>query len=148
MTINPLDRSNYFRGLLVLAGYEKNITENKKEILKKVANILGFNHHFIDKAIEDFFENDFIIEEPPVFSDFYFAETFIKDGIRISLSDKILKLDQIEWLSAIAAKNNLSRQWFFIELENFLENYSSVCSKNFEIQKYLNHKTNDNSFVY
>jgi hypothetical protein len=148
MTINPLDRSNYFKGLLVLVGYEKNITENKKEMLKKVADILGFNHHFVDKAIEDFFENEFIIEEPPLFSNFYFAETFIKDGIKISLSDKILKLDQIEWLSAIASKNNLSRQWFFIELENFLENYGSGFNKNFEIQKYLNHLSNDSSYVH
>ena len=30
MTINSLDTSNYFKGLLILAGREKKITQNEK----------------------------------------------------------------------------------------------------------------------
>ena len=148
MIINPYDRSNYFKGLLILVGKDKNITPNESLLIKKIGNILGFSHDFINQAINNFFENNYIIEEPPVFSNYHFAELFIKDGIKIAFVNKVLNLDQVEWLSATALKNNLSKQWFYIELENLLESYNSNDNANFEIQKYFDRLNNNNSYIY
>ncbi len=148
MINNATDKSNYFKGLLVLVGKDKDITQNERELIKKIGNILGFNHNFVDKAINNFLKNKYIIEDPPIFSNYDLAEIFIKDGIRVALVDKVLNLDQITWLSNTALKNNLSKQWFFIELENLLENYNSGFNTYFEIQKYFNHLYDDTSFVY
>ncbi len=148
MLNNALDRSNYFKGLLVLVGKDKDITQNESEIIKKIGNILGFNHDFVDTAIKNFFKNKYIIEEPPLFSNYNIAEIFLKDGIRVALINKVLNIDQIKWLTAAALKNKLSIQWLFIELENLLEDNNSGLETIFEIQKYLNHLYNDSSFVY
>jgi hypothetical protein len=148
MIINPIDKSNYFKGLLVLVSKDKDISKNESELIKKIGNILGFNHDFVDKAIKNFFKNKYIVEDPPLFSSFIFAEMFLKDGITLALTNKVLNLDQIKWLTAAASKNNLSLQWLFIELENHLEDFYSGSEANFEIQKYLNQMYNDNSFAY
>jgi hypothetical protein len=140
MIINPIDRSNYFKGLLVLAGQDKEITKNKKVSLKKIAATLGFDLDFADNAIDNFFMNKYIIEDPPLFSHNEITEIFIKDGIRLAFTDEVLNLHQIEWLTATALKNKLSKQWLFIELENFLDNHGSSVEMNFEIQKCFDNK--------
>ena len=147
MFINPQDRSNFFKGLLILVGKEKNITQNECSMLKKIAKSLGFNYEFADKAIKNFLGNKYVTYEPPVFSDYNFAEIFIRDGMKIALSDKILNVDQIEWLSKTALKNNLSKQWVFIELESMLENFNSKTETHFEIQKYVGPIYNNSSFA-
>jgi hypothetical protein len=148
MYIDPVDKSNYFKGLLVLVGKDKEINRNESDLIRKIGNILGFNHEFVDKSIKNFFRNKYIIEEPPVFSNYNFAEIFIKDGIRAALINKVINLDQIKWLETAAMKNHLSRQWLFIELESLLENKNREFEFYFEIQKYLNHMYDDSSFVY
>lgn len=148
MFIDPIDKSNYFKGLLVLVGKDKEINRNESDLIKKVGNILGFNHDFVDKAIKNFFKNKYIIEEPPVFSNYNFAEIFIKDGIRMALINNVINLDQISWLTTTTIKNNLSKQWFFIELESLRERNNPGFEFYFEIQKYLNHLYDDSSFAY
>lgn len=144
MTINPLDTSNYFRGLLILAGREKHITENERTSLKKIGSILGFNHAFIEAAISDFINNEFIKAEVPQFSSFEIAESFLKDGIKLAFTNNILNVHQIDWLMEFAVENKLSKQWFFIELENYLDKHNSGWAVDFELQKYIVH-TNGNS---
>ncbi|MEJ2615329.1 MAG: hypothetical protein P8Z35_10240 [Ignavibacteriaceae bacterium] len=110
MIIDPIDKSNYFKGLLVLEGKDKEINRNERDLIKKIGNILGFNHDFVNKAIKNFFSNKYITGEPPVFSNYNFAEMFIMDGIRMALINNVINLDQIKWLETTAVKNNLSKQ--------------------------------------
>lgn len=114
MIIDPIDKSNYFKGLLVLVGKNKEINRNESDLIKKIGNILGFNHNFVDKAIMNFFNNKYITEEPPVFSNYNFAEIFIMDGIRMALINKVINQDQIKWLETAAVKNNLSRHGYLL----------------------------------
>jgi hypothetical protein len=147
MLINPRDRSNFFQGLLILLGKEKKLTQDESEMLMQIAKSLGFNSEYADNAIKDFLRNKFIIEDPPVFSDCNFAEIFIRDGMKLALADKILNFDQIDWLSKTALKNNLSKQWVFIELESLLDNYNTRAERHFDIQKYVDPLYNTNSFA-
>ena len=148
MTINPLDTSNYFKGLLILAGREKHITENERTSLKKIGSILGFNNAFIEAAISDFINNEFIKAEVPQFSSFEIAESFLKDGIKLAFTNNILNVHQIDWLMEFAVENKLSKQWFFIELENYLDKYNSGREADFELQRYIVHTNENNAYVH
>ena len=148
MTINPLDCSNYFKGLLILVGRKKTITNNEKVLLKKIGELLGFNHSYIDSSMDDFTQNKFVVEEIPSFSNWEIAELFLKDGIKLAFANKMLTVKQIEWLMAVAIKNNLSKQWFFIELENYLDNYEFNYETEFELQKYIFKVYRERTYAY
>lgn len=148
MTINPLDTSNYFKGLLILAGREKQITQDERSSLKKIGDLLGFNHAFIDAAINDFVNNKYIKSEIPQFSCTDIAELFLKDGIKLAFTNNILSVYQIDWLMTFAIENKLSKQWFFIELENYLDNHNSGQEIDFEVQKHMVHTYIEGAYYY
>ncbi len=133
MKFNLIDKSNYFRGLLVLIKKNKTVTESASRKVKRIATVLDFNQEYVDISLKNLLENMNIVEEPPMFSDFLIAESFIKDGIHLALSDGILNLLQIQWLANTAQKNNLSKQWFFVELEEFINQYVTNSEIPFEI---------------
>ncbi len=135
MDSNFLDKSNYFRGLILLIGKDKKITKSEKGIIKSIAKTLNYNQEFVDRAMNDLFANKYIVMEPPEFSNLRFVEIFIRDGLRIALTDGVIDLREIHWLMSVAQKNRLSKQWFFSELEYFLDNYNSKVKDVYEIQK-------------
>ena len=148
MIINPIDKSNYFKGLLVLVGIDKNINRDESNLIKRIGHILGFNEEFVNSAINSFFDNKFIVEDPPEFSNYNLAEIFIRDGIKTVLVNNVLNLDQLNWLSVTALKNNISKQWLFIELESLIENYKPGSELILEIQEYFNHQHYGSPFAY
>ncbi len=123
MTLTDLDKSNYLRGLIILVGIDKQNNENKRKIIKEVAKILGFNQDFVENSLNEIYENKYINKDPPKFSTQQITEIFIKDGIRLASVNKVLHLNDIKWLLNTALNNNLSEQFFFIELEYFIEKY-------------------------
>jgi hypothetical protein len=123
MTLTDLDKSNYLRGLIILVGIDKQNNENKRKIIKEVAKILGFNQDFVENSLNEIYENKYINKDPPKFSNQVITEIFIRDGIGLASVNKVLHLHDIKWLLNTAVKNNLSEQFFFIELEYFLEKF-------------------------
>jgi hypothetical protein len=138
MNIDQIDRSNYFKGLLILIGTTRKITETERIAIRDVAEILGFGYNFVTNAMDELFGNQYIIAEPPRFSNHILAEIFIRDGMRVAFSNKILHLYELQWLARFAVNNNFSKQWFFIELEQYLDNNTQTQENSFEIQKYIN----------
>jgi hypothetical protein len=138
MNIDQIDRSNYFKGLLILIGTTRKITETEKIAIRDVAGILGFGHNFVDTAMDELFGNQYIIAQPPRFSNHLLAEIFIRDGMRVAFANKVLHLYELQWLARFAINNNFSKQWFFIELEQYLDNGVQIDRNSFEIQKYIN----------
>lgn len=135
MELNPIDKSNYFKGLLILIRKKKAVTEFARRTVKTIAAVLDFNQDFVDSSIKNLLVNKNIVEEPLKFSDCRLAESFIKDGLRLALSDGVLNQLQLQWLVNTAQKNNLSKKWFFMELEDFFDQYESNSEMTFEIQK-------------
>lgn len=138
MHIDQIDRSNYFKGLLILIGTNRKITENERIVITNVAKILGFGHNFVDTAMDELFGNQYIIAEPPKFTNHLLAEIFIRDGMRVAFANKVLHLYELQWLARFAINNNFSKQWFFVELEQYLEKTNQTQENSFEIQKYIN----------
>lgn len=135
MKFNLIDKSNYFRGLLIVIRKNKTVTESASRTVKRIAAVLDLNQDFVDISLKNLLVNEYIVEEPPKFSDCLIAEIFIKDAINLALSDGILSLLQIQWLMNTAQKNNLSKQWVFVEFEDFINSYISNLEMPFEIQK-------------
>jgi hypothetical protein len=148
MRINPLDTSNYFRGLLVLVSREKQINQRERTLLKKIGRFLGFNQDFMDSAIDDLIKNKYVKTEAPLFSNCEVAELFLKDGIKLAFANDTLTIKQIEWLITIAIRNRISKQWFFIELENYIENCSTEYDEEFELPKHIVPSNAEAVYVY
>ena len=115
-----LDKSNYFKGLLLLAGKDNIIDNKEEELLKQVGQTLGFEQKFYEDAIRYILENEFISKEPPKFSEKIIAECFILDGIKLALVDKNLSPDEIEWLKDVATINDIDKGWLNSELRSFV----------------------------
>ncbi|OGU34693.1 MAG: hypothetical protein A2068_08610 [Ignavibacteria bacterium GWB2_35_6b] len=121
MEMNLIDRSNYFRGLLLLTAKDKNISEPEKYLLIQKGRDLGFAKDFCEKALTELPDNEYIIDLPPVFSNPNVAEDFINEGLRIAFSDKSLHLFELKWLIKTADKNNVERKWVMDKVVEFLE---------------------------
>jgi hypothetical protein len=134
MTNNYLDRSNYVKGLLLLMGKDKKITEEERDFLHNVAETLSFDKKFIDGAINELFENDFWGDEPPLFSQKQYAEAFLRDAIKLAFVDNDLSSEEFDWLQSIAVSNGLSNEWLKNELEYYLSGKHSHESQELEIK--------------
>ncbi len=137
MQLETLDKSNYFRGLLLLIGKDKKIDQHEKQLLTIIGNALGFEKRFVSQAIQYLLVNEFIVNDPPVFTNQTVAQSFLKDGFKLALSDEDLNKNELEFLESTAKKNGIEYQWFSDTLENLKSKYSFSESNNtFEIENY------------
>ena len=118
MKIPPIDAGEYFRGLLLLIGKDRTITEAEKHLMKRIGKTLGFEREFCDNAIRDILGNEYIVDTPPKFSTNELAMKFIKDGLAIAFSDNKLHMSEAEWLKSTAEKNGLDLEWLAEEREH------------------------------
>jgi|GEM_PF-495995 uncharacterized ubiquitin-like protein YukD len=137
MTLNLSDRTNYLNGLIVLFCKQLEIDNAYKKIIDKVADTLELNHYYVESAIKKIMECEYVISEPPEFSDKNIAEAFIKDAIHFAFADGVIHIYEFQWLFTIVLKNNLSEQWFLFEVEYLLKDKNNFYNHSFEIQKYV-----------
>jgi hypothetical protein len=122
MGTDYLDRSNYFKGLLLLARKDNEVDSKEKEALMAIGKKLGFDKKFCANAIREILVNEYIIDQPPKFSRKEVAEKFIKDGIKIALVDNNLHTFELEWLQKIAKLNELGENIINELLKDYLNN--------------------------
>jgi hypothetical protein len=135
MTNNYLDRSNYAKGLLLLIGKDKKITNAERKSLHNMAKTLDFNERFIENAIDELLENKYLGNEPPVFSQKHYAEAFLQDAIQLALVDSDLSTEEFDWLHSIAAANGLSDEWLKNKLADYLTNKDAHKAPALQIEK-------------
>ena len=129
------DRSNYLRGLLILIGKDRKISSEERDMFRKLSTDLGFSRDFCEDAMNELLENEYIIEEPPKFSDIEIAKLFIKDGIKIAFADKEFHLYELSWLRSVATANLLDHKWGLNQFEEFKK--ENNASSEFEITRFL-----------
>ena len=135
MIRNSLDRSYYFKGMLLLVRKDEKISVEEKELLMKVGKILRFNQQFCEQTINDLLQNEHITELPLQFSTKEWAEIFLKDGIKIAYSDHQLHVEEFNWLRQIARTNKISDQWLSDQISSFLINHNTDEEISFEVEK-------------
>ncbi len=114
------DKSNYFKGLLLLIGKDFIISPEERQLLTSVGKKLGFAKSFIEDSINNLLDNKFIIDEPPEFGNEIIAKSFIKDGILLAMSDNEIHPSELEWLKEVVNNNNISSDWFNNELKHII----------------------------
>jgi hypothetical protein len=137
MTNNYLDRSNYVKGLLLLIGKDNRITDSERGFLHKIGGALSFDKKFIESAINELFDNEYLGNEPPVFSRKQYAEAFLRDAIQLTLVDNDLTDEEFDWLKSIAVANNISHGWLKNELVNYLSSVNALESQKLEIENII-----------
>jgi len=140
MTVRTFDKSNYFKGILLLIGKNRIIPNDDRILLMDVCKILNIDKEICKRKIDNSFDNQYIIDAPPEFSSRIVAESMLKDGIHIAFADKKIHLYELEWLRSIASKNHISDWWLSEEICSFLNSNNSGDGQNLEIQKYLKKK--------
>jgi hypothetical protein len=137
MEMTLMDRSNYFKGLVLLIGKDDQVTEKEKNYLSEVAKVLDFDPIFCEQTINDSLKNKYLTSEPVTFSNSAVAKAFIKDGIKLAFADSNFHIHEFDYLRSIAGKNHLPENWFLSEIYGFLEiNESQLTHYSFEIEKY------------
>ena len=138
MKLNVLDKSNYLKGLLVLIGKDKKISENENDFIMQVGKTLGFDREFCQEAISTLLDNKYISQEPPMFSQKSFAESFLLDGLKVLSADKSISTNEISFLQLTAKANKVEDNWFRDEFESVkLDNARTKISLELEVTKYL-----------
>jgi len=124
-----LDKSNYFRALLILIGKDNIISENERKTILKIGKKLGFEKKFCEEAVNDFLYNHFVDLSPPKFSNTTITELFIKDAINIAFSDNELYVGELEWIKAIAQTNDIDMTWLNKQIFAFGKDMQSEQKK-------------------
>jgi hypothetical protein len=118
MTINVLDASNYFKGLLLLIRKDRKVTPAEIEAMKRIGKALGFERKFCENAIAEILENAFIVDEPPHFPSKELAYKFIRDGLYLAFIDhRDIDPHEERWLKLTVEKNGIEEDFFARELE-------------------------------
>ncbi len=112
MTLSMHEKSDYFRGLLVLIKMDRKIDAAETEMMIKVGKTLGFEKKFCLNAIKELLDNEFISEEIPIFTCVEHAKSFILDGLRLAISDNDLNPHELDFLRRTLDLNGLDEAWF------------------------------------
>ena len=133
MELTLLDRSNYLKGLLVVAKKDNLLTDPEKIILKGIAKRLGFAKDFYEDTIRSLLANKYISEKPIKFSNKKIAESFVTDGLNLAFADELPAEKEIDWLHSTASVNDLNDEWFNQKIKNIKEALKTNSSNNFAL---------------
>jgi hypothetical protein len=118
MKISVEDGSNYFKGLLLLIRKDRKIEQPEVDLMQRIGKILGFERAFCENAIREIQENNYIVDDPPVFSTKDLALMFVKDGLTLAYSDNEFHPLEEQWLRSTSERNGLDTKLFSQVLEN------------------------------
>ncbi len=135
--LDQLDRSNYYKGLLVLCGRDRVIAPRERELMLQFGKLLDFDRRFCEAAIDDLLDNKYITDEPVTFSSREIADCFLHDAIRLALVDKQIQSQEMAWLKAVARANGITDEWLGTEVQRRRADVAADPLTSLAIQKYL-----------
>lgn len=116
--ISLVDRSLYYKSLMILVRKDREIHEEEKRMMMTIGQMLGFDSKFCANTLAEILGNNHIIDSPPLFSETGIALCFIRDGLKLSAADGQIQKAELTWLKSVAESNGLSHLWAG-ELEKF-----------------------------
>jgi hypothetical protein len=125
MNILQFDRSNYYRGLLVVAGKDRIIDPRERALMLQFGELIDFDKRFCEAAIDDLLENKYINRDAIIFSNREIAECFLRDALRLAHVDEDIHRLELAWLKAVAYANGLTEEWLNAEAQRFYEEKDS-----------------------
>jgi hypothetical protein len=135
MKITLMDRSLYFKGLLLLIRKDRVIHNAERDLMMRVGKIFGYEPRFCENTIRDVLVNKYIEDDPPRFSDPEIAKCFIRDGLKLSLSDGLVHEKESAWMKAVAERNGLDKTWFSKAVETAPKRASETIEEDLEMSR-------------
>ena len=111
MKLSRLDRSKYFRGLLVLVRKDQVIHRRERDLILRIGKLLDFDQRFCAAALDDLLKNRSITDEPVVFSKQEIAECFLTDATELACADDEIHPHELACLRSIAQANGFANAW-------------------------------------
>jgi hypothetical protein len=138
MATSLLDRSNYYKGLLILTGKDRIIDSRERVLMLQIGMILDFERRFCEAAIDSILDNQYITDEPVIFSSREISESFLRDGIQMALVDNEIHPQERAWLEAVAEANGIVGGWLNAEIQRIMDKRESFDpSSHLAIRQYL-----------
>ncbi len=131
MKLTMLDRSSYLKGLLLLVKTDNVVAEGEKKLMVKIGQTLGFDKTFVEHAMNELMENEFLTNEIPVFSQKPFAESFILDGLKVAFADNEFSAEELEYLTSIATQNGIDHEWLMELIQRYVKHSETLNSNDF-----------------
>jgi len=118
MKIPLIDKSNYLKGLLILARKDNLVSEIQKLIILKAGKSLGFSSGFCEDILKTILENECLSDDPIKFENYEVAKSFIEDGLKLACSGKLMINAELNWLRNSAKINSIDLKWFEDHVSN------------------------------
>ncbi|NUN10707.1 MAG: hypothetical protein HUU54_16150 [Ignavibacteriaceae bacterium] len=115
--LSIIDKSNYLKGLLILARKDNKLFDSEKQIIRDIASKLDFNKDFYEEILRNLLANQYIKDEPMKFSSREVAESFLTDGFKLAFSDDDFSEKELFWLKDIAKMNGIEEHEFELLLK-------------------------------
>ena len=135
MRISLLDRSLYYKGLMILIRRDQQIHDEEKKMMLSIGEMIGFDKKFCTNTMEELLDNKHIVEAPPLFSGTDIALCFIRDGLMLSAYDGQIHDTEIKWLESVAKSNGLRNVWS-AELEKFTRASHGYSDNGLELRNF------------
>jgi len=129
MKISLIDRSLYYKSLMLLIRKDREIHDEEKKMMMPIGEMLGFDPKFCANTIAEILNNRNITDSPPLFSEASIALCFIRDGLRLSAADGQIHEAELTWLKSVAEINGLGNLWDG-EIEKFYLAQGAEISEN------------------
>ena len=118
MGIPLIDKSNYLKGLLILARKDNNVSDIQRSLILKAGKQLGFSSSFCEEIVNTLLHNDCLNDDPIRFENYAVAQSFISDGIKLTCTGKEIIEAELNWLRKLAEINSINIQWVEEQLAN------------------------------
>jgi len=129
-----VERSMYFKGLLLLVCNDGVIHEKERAMMMRVGGLLDFEQRFCEKTIAKALGNNLINTELPKFSNSDVAKCFIRDGIRLALADGHFHAKENDFLKMVAVHHGLKEVWFEQAVKTIVDQTASALISGLEAE--------------
>ncbi len=120
IVLTTLDKSNYLKGMLIVARLDNKLIEREKEIIRDVATRLGFSRDFYEDVLKNLMINENISDNPLAFSSPAITQIFLEEALHLAYIDNELARSEIDWLRKTAEINGLGHTQFNDFMNEFI----------------------------
>jgi len=121
MKLPLAEKSDYYKGLLVVSRRDRILHERERDFLIRVGEMLDYDRRFCENTLDELLSNAHISRTPVVFSSEIIKECFFRDALRVAYMDGCIHPAELRWLRQAAQANGKSNQWLDSIIREFSE---------------------------
>ncbi|KAB2907359.1 MAG: TerB family tellurite resistance protein [Ignavibacteriales bacterium] len=119
--LTTIDKGNYLKGMMIVARLDNKLMDREKEIIRDIANRLGFSRDFYEEVLKNLMINEHIKNTPITFSSPVITRVFLREALKLAYIDSDLAPEELDWLQKTAEVNNINAKEFEAFVAEFIE---------------------------